>query len=64
MSIILNLFLLAFVSINLFTWVYLPQYSQTFTETFLKGKSDTIYTVPLQSFLPTVWVMSASDEGD
>ena len=58
MSIILNLFFLAFISINLYTWAYLPQYTQTFTETFLQRKSGTIYTVPLQSFLPTAVVMS------
>ena len=64
MSIIMNLFFLAFISINLYTWAFIPQYTQVFTSTFLPSKSDTIYTVPVETFLPTAMVASEPKEGN
>ena len=64
LSVITTLFFTAFTGLCIYTWAFLPQFNQTFTQSYLQRKSDTIYTVPMQIFLPTVSVYSFAEDGE
>ena len=42
LSVITTLFFTAFTGLCIYTWAFLPQFNQTFTQSYLQRKSDTI----------------------
>ena len=64
LSLITSIFFIAFISVQMYAWIFTPDYGQTFTKNYLQKTSEEVYTVPTSVFLPTISFYSIANNGD
>ena len=58
LSLSLSLFIFTFMTLQGIAWAFTPRFNQQLAHTYLHRDEETIYTIPVQSFLPTIGIYS------
>ena len=61
-SLIATLFFTFFTTIQLYAWIFKPQYSQTTSIGYLGREEEKTYEIPVQQFLPTFAIITGYDD--
>ena len=58
LSLCTTIFFVAFIGIQMYTWLFKPNYNEAISVGYLPRKNPTAYEVPVTQFLPTFAVVS------
>ena len=56
-----SVFFTLFIGIQFYAWVFVPEYNQSLSTTYLSRDSVEPYTVPFSLFLPTFVIINEAD---
>ena len=58
LSLLLSLFIAAFMIFQAIAWAFVPDYNQTIQKSYLFRTDETVYTIPTTNFMPTFGLIS------
>ena len=60
-SCVATIFFALFIAVQLYSWLFEPNFSQTFSKAYLHRDSNETYTIDTRIFLPTLTIVSVDD---